>query len=325
MNISACAVHLLVMCSPRLYNLSMNYNCGIYLISVDRSVDGKGHKFYVGKSIELRRRIRDHKKALRDGTHRNVLLKRAWDKYGEDAFTFTVILLCSPNEAIGKEQAALDEIRASLGDDALFNILKDCIETRLGVKHSDETRMILSERQAENWKDQGYRVALSASLRAAQRRPDVRARNSAAQKEAQTRPDVVERKRQAAIAVGSTASFKARRAETDARPEVKARRGAAMRAALSTPEVKRRISEKQKVIQNDPELKARIAATRSTPEARARRIEAGIRCHGTPEAREKQRQIQLIAQKNPETNKKRSESLRAFHAYRRDKLAREGS
>ena len=48
-------------------------------------------KIYVGSAVNLSKRQRDHVNSLRQGDHENVYLQRAWDKYGEENFEFTVL------------------------------------------------------------------------------------------------------------------------------------------------------------------------------------------------------------------------------------------
>ena len=65
---------------------------------------------YIGSSKDLDRRLRDHKYSLNAGTHRNIHLQRAWNKYGEDAFVFDVIITCDDRSTIYLEQECIDEM-----------------------------------------------------------------------------------------------------------------------------------------------------------------------------------------------------------------------
>ena len=60
-------------------------NLGIYKITCV-----KNNKIYIGKSIDIHRRIKDHKWKLRSGTHINKKLQSDFNKYGEEAFIFEV-------------------------------------------------------------------------------------------------------------------------------------------------------------------------------------------------------------------------------------------
>ncbi len=63
---------------------------GIYCISVTRPDGSLG--CYVGQTIgALCNRMAVHRYLLRRGTHTNLHLQRAWDKYGESAFVFSTL------------------------------------------------------------------------------------------------------------------------------------------------------------------------------------------------------------------------------------------
>lgn len=63
-------------------NFNPDY-CGIYHIT--NTTNGE---FYVGSSVDFRARFRKHKFELRKGIHKNEYLQRAWNKYGEENFSF---------------------------------------------------------------------------------------------------------------------------------------------------------------------------------------------------------------------------------------------
>ena len=79
---------------------------GIYKI-INR-VNGK---YYVGSSQNLRTgyksRWSKHKCYLRNNRHPNSHLQRAWNKYGESVFDFTIVKITSPNELLDEEQKYL--------------------------------------------------------------------------------------------------------------------------------------------------------------------------------------------------------------------------
>lgn len=266
--------------------------------------------FYVGKSLDLQGRKREHFKHLRRGRHRNRWLQRAWNKYGETSLHFRILLMANRDDLLRLEQETLDSMRVSYGDSRILNILKECVDTRLGVAHTDATRKQLSERQKANWTDPTYRSNTLAAIKLALNRPEVRAKQSASQKIAQAKPGVRERKRLLAIELGSRPETKARRKAANAKPEVRARRSASIKKALSLPGVKEQRIATQKIAQNRPEVKEKIAATNALPEVRERR-RAAVVWQQSEEARQHQREIQLIAQNRPETQLKRSAAVKA--------------
>lgn len=73
-------------------------NSGIYVI--ENIVNGKK---YIGQTINLKRRLYDHKRCLNKGTHHNLYLQREFAKYGEENFNFKILEKCSMNELDIKE------------------------------------------------------------------------------------------------------------------------------------------------------------------------------------------------------------------------------
>jgi len=58
---------------------------GVYAIT--NSVSGRA---YIGSAVDIDRRWCWHRSRLKHGTHHNLPLQRAWSKYGDGAFVFTV-------------------------------------------------------------------------------------------------------------------------------------------------------------------------------------------------------------------------------------------
>jgi len=115
------------------------YNSGIYRIVIKRN--GKEDAYYIGQSSDLTERWKCHVRAMRAGRHDNVRMQRAFKKYGDGALTFEVLLICEPTkDALTMyEQAILDFYLATYGDRQVFNVMKKCVNTHLGVKRRPET------------------------------------------------------------------------------------------------------------------------------------------------------------------------------------------
>lgn len=63
--------------------------CGIYCIE-----NLVNNKKYVGQSIDIYKRWKDHIDDLEENKHYNVHLQRSWNKYGKDNFKFYVLEEC---------------------------------------------------------------------------------------------------------------------------------------------------------------------------------------------------------------------------------------
>ena len=61
------------------------------------------NKSYIGQSINIENRWTHHKSELNNNRHINDYLQNAWNKYGEDNFSFIVIEECKESELNEKE------------------------------------------------------------------------------------------------------------------------------------------------------------------------------------------------------------------------------
>ncbi len=66
---------------------------------------------YVGSAVWFARRFRQHESDLRLGKHRSTYMQRAWKKYGESAFSFGILLVCTKDQAVYFEQRAIDRLQ----------------------------------------------------------------------------------------------------------------------------------------------------------------------------------------------------------------------
>jgi group I intron endonuclease len=74
-------------------------------------------RLYVGSSVNVSRREYQHFLTLRNGTHFNKFLQRAFDKYGESDFEFILLGRNETIELLDDEQFWIDKLRPE------FNIL----------------------------------------------------------------------------------------------------------------------------------------------------------------------------------------------------------
>lgn len=110
---------------------------GVYVIK--NTANGK---FYVGSAMDVDRRWRDHRYALRAGKHINVKLQRAWNKYGEEAFLFKILETVQDTERLlEREQEWLDLLEAVLVG---YNISLSATAPNFGTVLSEEHRAKIS-------------------------------------------------------------------------------------------------------------------------------------------------------------------------------------
>lgn len=74
----------------------MDKICGIYCI--ENTINGKK---YIGQSINVHKRLANHKSSLRHNRHKNIHLQSSWNAYREEHFKFYIVEEC--------EECLLDE------------------------------------------------------------------------------------------------------------------------------------------------------------------------------------------------------------------------
>ena len=150
-----------------------------------------GH-MYIGSTSSrfgFRHRFRRHTVGLRNGNHHSRFLQRAWDKYGQDSFEFTILERCAPARCLIAEQMWLDLFRTYQADQGynLAKIAGNC----LGVTHSEETRLKISAASKGKKKSLRMRIALSRSLKGRKYTPETiqKMRDAARVREAKRSPE----------------------------------------------------------------------------------------------------------------------------------------
>lgn len=111
---------------------SKGVNCGVYLIEHLES----GRR-YVGSAVLLKKRWKEHLRQLTENRHHSRFLQRAWNKYGESAFRFSVILYCDKPNLLMYEQALIDFYSPEYNSAPTAG-------SQLGFRHSPESRAKLS-------------------------------------------------------------------------------------------------------------------------------------------------------------------------------------
>lgn len=114
------------------------YNSGIYKI-----INHKTNDFYIGQSTELKTREYTHFFELKNNKHHNSHLQNAYNKYGYENLEFKILLYCEPKELIRYEQYFVDKLNPS------YNILVECVITRKGTRHSEESKKKISFSQKD--------------------------------------------------------------------------------------------------------------------------------------------------------------------------------
>lgn len=111
--------------------------CGIYVITNQVT-----NNRYVGQSNDCERRFYDHLYELDSGDHWNRHLQNSYNKYGRNAFIFSILEECSIDQLTGREQFWADHFR-SQGIE-LYNTGQFLDAPNRGKTFSDDHRESLS-------------------------------------------------------------------------------------------------------------------------------------------------------------------------------------
>jgi len=213
---------------------------GIYTIT--NKVTGM---VYIGQSINIRIRWMNHRRGLRDGTHRNIYLLNAWRKYGETAFEFAVhrdLSHVAPEELTSYLNVA--EMEAITLFPETYNLME---VGHGGSTASQETREILSQQRVRMWSDPAFRKKRSNATKALYADPEWKAARDAAVRDGQSTPEA-----RAQRSVLSKTMW--------ADPQFRAQMGAKKLANWSDPIYRAQQSESRKAAWTDPEIRARRMA-----------------------------------------------------------------
>lgn len=141
---------------------------GIYIIKCFAN-----NKVYIGQSINLEKRVREHKNKLIRNAHPNLHLQKAFNKYGKEQFSFEYLYILPVEEYTKEKLDALEIQYISLFNsnnrDNGYNIEsggngngRASAETRdklsramkgkyVGRKLSEKTKALMSEHSARYW------------------------------------------------------------------------------------------------------------------------------------------------------------------------------
>ncbi len=131
----------------------MNRKCGIYIIRHEPT-----GRFYVGSSINISQRWREHRYQLRHNKHKNPHLQASWNKYGEQAFIFIIIEECDPTIIIEREQYYLDQHEWYYNQNLQADRVTHTDEVREKIAAANRRRVITDETRKRNANSQKARA-----------------------------------------------------------------------------------------------------------------------------------------------------------------------
>ncbi len=125
---------------------------GIYAI-----VNTVNNKRYVGSSINIECRFRQHELNLRKNTHTNKRLQHSWNIHGRENFNFVILEECCLDQLLEREQVYINE-RSE------YNIRKNAW-ANYGISPSEETRKKQSDSRKGRKFTEEHKANMSRSFR----------------------------------------------------------------------------------------------------------------------------------------------------------------
>lgn len=200
----------------------MNQDCGVYAL-----LNTATGKLYVGSSVCLRRRYNRHLRDLRQNSHRNSHLQRAWQQ-DATSFAIGVLELCEPDSVREREAYWIAELQAA---DREFGYNLDMVRD-YRITPSAETR-----------------AKLSAALKGHVVSAETRTRMQAAPRGPRPPLTTTHRAKIQAALQGRVFS-----------PETRAKMSAALQGHTHSPETLAKLSATHKGRMPSPETRAKLSA-----------------------------------------------------------------
>lgn len=144
--------------------------CGIYII-LRTGTD----ECYIGQSTDITCRLRDHLGRLRRGVHRSPRMQNVFNKYGEGAFTLSI--LSSGFDPCEKTALTIAEQQAMDAHNCCYNACS-AAASRAGAKTSEQARANIKEAKRKYFSDPSYKAIFSAAQKKRFSDPEQRAKMS---------------------------------------------------------------------------------------------------------------------------------------------------
>lgn len=162
-------------------------------------------RLYIGSAVDIAKRWNLHRHGLKNKKHHSAILQRAWDKYGESAFSFVILEFVKEKvELIKREQYWIDTSNClspngfnicptagnTLGRRFSQNTLDSMSRNRVGRKPSDETKRKMSEAHKGVKKSDEHKKKIGDANKGKTRTPEHRAAVSRANSERVFTPEM---------------------------------------------------------------------------------------------------------------------------------------
>jgi group I intron endonuclease len=123
---------------------------------------------YVGQSQNVNKRLKEHMRMLRGNTHGNIHLQRAFNRYGAEAFSAEIEVVCEDTSDLDAIEEAFLSGEAHFDTPCIYNIAAFAKAPMRGKHHNQAVRTRISEgrrRTKFDYQSSAYRKTLSEAQR----------------------------------------------------------------------------------------------------------------------------------------------------------------
>ena len=206
---------------------------------------------YVGSTFHYKLRFRDHKAWLENNEHTSRHLQNCWNKYGKDAFIFSVL---AQKDCQGDDERRLFELGWIRRQGTLNIMVPD--ETNCFFTFTPEQTAYISKKAYELWADPVWAAKCLKAIR-----------------ETAARPESIEHLRQQSIRIATDPVIQKKWRATRATPEFKEKH----RKSVNTEESKKLVAESSAERWQDPVYAEQTGAAISEAWTEQRRKEQSLR------------------------------------------------
>ena len=114
------------------------------MIGVYKILNTVNGKFYIGSSVDIEKRFKQHRTDLNKGIHNNTYLQNAWNKYGANNFEFIVVECVDDIKILRDRETYYIQKTQCTNHNIGYNLLADA-NIGLGVRASVEVREKISK------------------------------------------------------------------------------------------------------------------------------------------------------------------------------------
>jgi len=137
--------------------IAQNLNCGILVprnfimpyahdyIGIYKIRNKITNQSYVGQSQNVKKRIHEHFRLLDKGCHINPILQHSYNKYGKNAFDWSLEIECGLADDLDDFENEFLQGRAHFDEPCVFNISDTAKVPMRGKKHTEETKQKISK------------------------------------------------------------------------------------------------------------------------------------------------------------------------------------